>query len=140
MGEMLESLAVPCQVRIEHTFTIILVAAPDDVVMGTRDDLDGVELHETDLANECGKIELADGRLRQTDRVEEQTARLAVLDPESRSHGNGAAAPKSSTTRHNPRVRDAVILSRRLRLVALPGRRPMQEIRWRALAYEPSPH
>ena len=46
MGEVLEHCAMVGQMLVQHRLTIILVATPEDVMMGAGHHLDRVKLHE----------------------------------------------------------------------------------------------
>lgn len=52
MGEMLEDGAVFGEERVQHGLAVALGAAPQDVMMGAGDDLDGIELHESEAVDQ----------------------------------------------------------------------------------------
>ena len=47
MGEVLEYTPVFAHMCVEHGFATVLVAAPQNVVVGSRYDLNGIELDES---------------------------------------------------------------------------------------------
>ncbi len=80
MSKMLEHRPVLAQDLVEHWFAIILVAAPQYVMMGTGDILDRVELDKTEAADGFRKIERTGRRFGQALRLQPEPARVAVAD------------------------------------------------------------
>ena len=60
MREVLEHASIVCEVRIEHRLTVVLVATPQNVVMRTRNDLHGVQLHEAKYFDDVVEVDGTD--------------------------------------------------------------------------------
>jgi hypothetical protein len=78
--EMLEHAAMLRQQRVEVRLAVGLVAAPQDVMVRARHDLDGVELHEPEPSDDPRHIERPRRRGGETLRVKPKAARVAVGD------------------------------------------------------------
>ena len=59
MGEMFEDVTMLSHVTIEHGFTIILIADPQNMVMRPRDDLNGVELDKSEAFDQVAQVKRA---------------------------------------------------------------------------------
>ena len=66
MGEMLEYAPIPAHMLAQHRLAIVLVAAPQDMVMSARYDANGIDLDETQPLYHRIEIDRASRRLRQS--------------------------------------------------------------------------
>ena len=82
MGEMFEHRTVLAEQSVEHWFAIILVAAPQDMMMGAGDILDRVELDKAETADHLRQIERTGRRIGQRLRLQPEPAGLPVADPQ----------------------------------------------------------
>ena len=57
MREVLKYFAISCEMSPEHRLSVVLVSAPQNVMMRARDDLDRIKLHEPKPLNQLIKIE-----------------------------------------------------------------------------------
>ena len=80
MGKMLEHLPVAGKYFVEHVFAIVLIAAPEDVIMGAGDNANGIELYHPEVANDLARIHRAGRRFCQPLRREPEVPRGAVAD------------------------------------------------------------
>ena len=62
---MLKHLSVLREKLVQHRFAVILVSAPKDVMVGAGDDLDRVELHEPQAADQCRCVKRSGGSFSQ---------------------------------------------------------------------------
>ena len=87
MGEMLEDAAVTGEAAVEHLLAVILVAAPQDMVMGAGHDLDRVELDEAEGADERAQVERPGWPAREPLPVEPERPGGGIVDPQGRMIG-----------------------------------------------------
>ena len=62
MGEMLEEAAILAHMPAQHRLAVILVPAPENVMMGPGDDPDGIELDKAEPLDQGIEIERAGRR------------------------------------------------------------------------------
>jgi len=65
MGVMLENLTLQ-HMLVQHLWTIILIAGPDDMVVGALDDADRIKLNKPQIMDELPQIQRTGGRFPQT--------------------------------------------------------------------------
>ena len=82
MGKMFEHRPVLAEHLVEHRFAIILVAAPQDMMVGAGDILDRVELDIAEAADRILQVERSGRCLRQPLCLQPEPARLPVADPQ----------------------------------------------------------
>lgn len=80
MGEMFKHLPCAAKQRVQHVFAIVLIAAPQDMVMGTGHNLNGVELHKSQLFYQLRRVQGPRRRLRETMRSEPQGAGGVIVN------------------------------------------------------------
>ena len=102
VGEMLEDPALAKQ-PVEHRLAIMLVAAPDDVVVRPGDDLDRVELDEAQAPDDREDVERPRRRQSEALGVEPETASVAIGDAE---HHRFNVAHRSSRRKSGSRNGD----------------------------------
>jgi hypothetical protein len=56
MGEMLEHMAVTPEAFLQHRLAVVLVPAPQDMIVGARHHADRVELNKSQLSDRTRKI------------------------------------------------------------------------------------
>ena len=78
MSKMLEHLPVFCQHLVQHRLAIILVSAPQDVMMGAGHHLYGVQLHKSQVPDQRDRIELPCRRASQVVRSQPEVSGVAI--------------------------------------------------------------
>ena len=84
--EMFKHASTLGHVTIQHGLAIVLVTTPQDVVMSTCHDLDGVELHKTEVVDYLFEIQRAGWRRRKALGAEKQASRVSVADSQGCCH------------------------------------------------------
>lgn len=78
MREMLKDRTVPAKQMVDHRLTVALIAAPQDMMMGSRYILDAVELHKAKRLDDIEDVSVAGRRRSQPLPMKPEPARLAV--------------------------------------------------------------
>jgi hypothetical protein len=86
MRKVLEDGAILCQQLIQHGFPVILITAPQNMMMGPGHDLNGVELNEPKLLDERQQIQAARWRGAQPNGCKPKSPRVFIFDLQ-KAHG-----------------------------------------------------
>src|SRR6056297_2048470 len=87
MGEMLENRAVATQTGPEHAFAVILIAGPQDVIVGACYVSDRVDLNKAQPPDHTHHVERPGGGLAQAIGPQPEATGITVRDGQSGSHG-----------------------------------------------------
>jgi len=79
---MLKHLPLFAQQRVQHMLAVILVSAPQDMMVRARNHLDGIKLHKPKLFDQPQNIQRAGRCARQPMSGQPQRARCAIVDSE----------------------------------------------------------
>lgn len=92
MGEMLEDGTLFRQEPIQYRFPIMLVAAPENMVVSAGDDADSVKLHEAQPLDDAEHIQRPGRRSGKPLCIKQDATRIAVGN--SKFHGQDCDANK----------------------------------------------
>ncbi len=81
MGKMFEDRSLPGIELVQHWLSIILIAAPENMMVRTHHILDRIKLYETELPDSLCQIKRAGRCLGQSLSIEPEPACLPVADP-----------------------------------------------------------
>jgi hypothetical protein len=86
MGEMLKHRTILGEQTVEHRFAVTLIAAPQNMVVGAGDDLNGVELHEAEGLDQGGCVQRSRRGLAEAVGGKPKVAGLIIGDFERGGH------------------------------------------------------
>jgi hypothetical protein len=86
MRKVLKDGAILCQQLIQQGFPVILITAPQNMMMGPSHDLNGVELNEPKLLDERQQIQAARWRGAQPNGCKPKSPRVFIFDLQ-KTHG-----------------------------------------------------
>ena len=78
MSKMLEHQPIFCQQLVQHRLAVILVSAPQDVMMGAGHHLYGIQLDKSQVPDQRDRVELPGWRVSQVVRSQPEVSGVAI--------------------------------------------------------------